>query len=154
MKTLLATKIKPYYNSKIVNIFSVDADNYYEITRILNQGYTAVHDKITIGGIRLEFSQDFIDALHSAYITIDPNRDNVTFMKVWFDVEEEKNVIRYYQFQFKIDKNKKEIHFWNDLDYIMENLVEQFNYSYGKECSYIPKAKQISDLTKLALRKI
>ena len=51
-----------------------------------------------------------------------------------------------YEFIFRFDKAK--IHFWKDADYIIENLVEEFD---GK---YIPIAKQVASVTYLALGKI
>jgi len=49
---------------------------------------------------------------------------------------------------FKLDSKKDEIHFWDDVDYIIENMVEKFgNLNH-------PKAKQLADISYLTLSKV
>ena len=153
MKKLFATTTSSHRNMKSVNIFAIDENDYSEIVNVMNHGYFAVNDEVTVGGIKFKFSREFIDALFSIYITVDTGMEKINFVRIDCNIGDAK-LINQYSIQFKVDKDKKMIHFWDDVDYIMENLIENFTYTYDKAYSYLPKTKQINDLTKLTLGKI
>ena len=93
--------------------------------------------------VKFEFSPDFTDVLSYAVMHIG--------LRVVGDIKCMQNLIwdlqKKYEFIFRLHDRDK-IHLWNDLDYIMENLAETYGYIN------IPIAKQIRDITYLALGRI
>ena len=162
MKRLLASKITPYYDCKTAVILSIDKDNYKNVASAIKQDYRTIHKKFTINSIRFEFSREFIDILVSMDIIVgsDENNDNFVEIKCYLDNLNNTNLMDYYQFQFRLDKDKKVVHFWDDINYIMENLVEKLSYLRNKEDLYrvaysrIPITQQTHNLTKLTLGRI
>ena len=93
--------------------------------------------------VKFEFSPDFTDGL--SYAVMHLGLLDVGDIKVY--AESYMGSSKKYEFIFRLhDKNK--INFWDDINYIMENLTETYNYVT------IPIAKQVSDITKLTLGRI
>ena len=98
--------------------------------------------------IKFVFSQDFIDILNSIYIDKFEETKYGTIIIANFILQNNSNINEDCVLMFKLNENKKEINFWNDLDYIMENMVEKWSNLY------YPMIKQVSDITKLTLGRI
>jgi len=113
--------------------------------------YRTTDGSFILDGIKFIFSQDFINMLDTIYIDKYDEIGYGIIIKAKFTLPD---IRKDYIILFKLGGDKNEVHFWNDLDYIMENLIENFAYTNGKAYSYVPKARQISDLAKLTLGRI
>jgi len=143
MRVLYVSGIN-YGNKSIIQLRTADENSHDAIKLLTNSSYVRAGKFCIVGHIEFEFSQDFIDELYLMVIHIDKKDkyDFVAYNVVKLHGETNKK----YEFIFKF--NKAKIHFWNDADYIIENLVEKFDNKH------IPIAKQVSNVTYLALKRI
>jgi len=142
MKELyMAKMVFPSYDY-IAKLKAVDEEDI--ANRNLDPSFTKIGKRLVVDNTKFEFSQDFIDELLVMYIFIDYIED-YEMIKIECLLNGEQGR-PHRNFMFK--SNKKEINFWKDIDYIMENLVEK----YGR--INIPISKQIQDITYIALGRI
>ena len=151
MKELFCISLRSTSNTTKKFLIAVNTSdpNVGNITKIygIDGIYYKVGKSVVIDNIKFEFEQNFIDELYSFKIYV--RRDNKNGKLVYVRTNlVTGSLSTYYEFIFKLG-NKNKIHFWNDLDYIMENLVARFSNYMS-----IPIAKQMSDITKLTLRRI
>ena len=99
-----------------------------------------------LNDIKFEFSQDFVKELYGGVIEIYGMEENSSIIEAKFTLSRD-CIDHEYIIMFKL-VNKNKIHFWNDLDYIMNNLTEKF------EDLQHPKTEQILDIATLVLRRI
>jgi len=102
-----------------------------------------------LNDIEFEFSQDFIDELYRISIEVYNVEENKRIVEAEFILLQEQinKTYRKHTIMFEL-VNKNKIHFLDDINYIMENVIEKWSNLYH------PMTKQMSDITELALRRI
>jgi len=128
--------------SKPIDKYSLEGHNYIASGNVFN-----------IAGIEFEFEQDFVDDLYIGSIYVCDKYKDEIIIDVSFKLVKDQPGVSH-RFMFKLG-DKKKIHFWNDVDYIVENLIERTYIDMAfLGPKRVPIAQQMADLTALALGKI